>query len=127
MVKRDAGLDALLDLDGETMILDANGHYWVKFEVKRVLPSEAKPHGLDYSLTMHGPDSGNPNDSRLIGFDNAHLPEMHGPARKSRKAWDHRHRFRAIRPYDYTDAAALLTDFWEQVYSVLDERGIHHD
>ena len=30
---------------------------------------------------------------------------------------------RTVRPYDYRDAATLLTDFWAEVYAVLKERG----
>ena len=127
MAERDPALDTLLDLDGVTMVLDTDGHYWVKFEVKRVPASEEKPHGLDYSLTMHGPGSGDPHDSRLVGFDNAHPVQKRGPARRTRGGWDHKHRFRAVRPYDYADAATLLTDFWEQVYSVLQERGVFYE
>ena len=37
---------------------------------------------------------------------------------------DHRHRLRTITAYDYRDAAALLSDFWNTVDSVLRERGI---
>ena len=29
--------------------------------------SSEKPHGLDYSLALHGPDG-----ERVVGFDNAH-------------------------------------------------------
>ena len=127
MVRRDTGLDTLLDLHGETLVLDGSGQYWVKFEVKQIEPTEERPHGLDYSLTLHGPDSGRPNDSRLVGFDNAHLPNFKGPARRTRKTLDHKHRFRTVQPYDYKDAATLLSDFWEQVYGVLDERGVQYD
>ncbi len=51
---RDPGLDALLLLDGEMFFADAAGKYLVKFAVKRVAPSVARPHGLSYSLTLHG-------------------------------------------------------------------------
>jgi hypothetical protein len=44
-------LDTLLLLDGETFAVE--GNFWVKFEVKRVPASAEKPHGLDYSLTLH--------------------------------------------------------------------------
>jgi hypothetical protein len=40
---------------------------WVRFVVTRVPVSPEKPHGLDCSLTLHGPDG-----ERLVGFDNAH-------------------------------------------------------
>jgi hypothetical protein len=48
---RDASLDTLLDLDGQTFFLDEN--HWVKFVVKRVEPTPDRPHGLSYSLTLH--------------------------------------------------------------------------
>lgn len=64
---RDSGAEVLLDLDGQVFVVDANGGYWVRFSVNRVASTPERPHGLKYSLTLHGPDS-----SRLIGFDNAH-------------------------------------------------------
>jgi len=39
-------------------------------------------------------------------------------------AFDHKHRLRTLRPYEYHDAAALLADFWAVVEEVLRERGI---
>lgn len=121
---RDPALDTLLFLDGTTYVLDRDGAYWVRIEVKRVPPSPQKPHGLDYSLTLHGPESGDPRDTRLVGFDNAHeVRAQAGPGGK-REAWDHKHRFRTVRPYDYADAASLLADFWKAVDEVLAERGV---
>ena len=64
---RDASLDTLLDLDGAVLVIDEKGGYWVKFEVRRVEATSERPHGLYYSLTLHG----NANE-RLVGFDNAH-------------------------------------------------------
>jgi hypothetical protein len=64
---RDPSLDALLDLDGQVLVIDPETGHWVRFAVRRVPASEAKPHGLDYSLTLHGADG-----ERLMGFDNAH-------------------------------------------------------
>ncbi|HXQ50592.1 MAG TPA: DUF6516 family protein [Stellaceae bacterium] len=112
---RDPALDVLLDLDGQVLVVDPKGGHRVRFAVKRVPVSPEKPHGLDYSLTLHGPDG-----ERLVGFDNAH------PAAKRRRGepQDHRHRLRTIRPYGYRDAAALLADFWETVDAVLRERGV---
>ena len=72
-------------------------------------------HGLDYTLTMHGPDG-----ARLVGFDNAH--PVAGQGRGAAK--DHQHRLRTVRPYDYTDAGALLAAFWREVESVMRERGV---
>jgi len=55
-VERDTFLDALLDLDGQVLVIDPEGRHWVRFAARRVPASEARPHGLDYSLTLHGPD-----------------------------------------------------------------------
>jgi hypothetical protein len=119
-MKRDPSLDALLDLDGQILVVDPQGHYWVRFVVRRVPPSAARPHGLDYALTLHGPGG-----ERLVGFDNAHAVRMRaGPGGGRRKARDHRHRLQTVRPYDYRDAATLLADFWEEVDVVLKERGV---
>lgn len=82
--------------------------------VTAVPVTPGKPHGLDYSLTLHGP-----NGDRLVGFDNAHPV-----GRQQRGApQDHRHRLRTVKPYDYRDAATLLADFWSEVEAVLKERG----
>ena len=64
---RDPTLDVLLDLDGQVLVVDPEGGHWVRFVVTRVPVSPEKPHGIDYSLTLHGPDG-----ERLAGFDNAH-------------------------------------------------------
>jgi hypothetical protein len=122
---RDPSLDTLLFLDGTTYVLDPDGRYRVKIEVKRVPATPEKPHGLDYALTLHGPGSGHPRDTRLVGFDNAHPTRARsGPSGAQRAAWDHKHRFRTVRPYDYADAASLLADFWKAVDQVLAERGV---
>jgi hypothetical protein len=117
---RDPGLDTLLDLDGQVLVVDPAGRHWVKFAVRRVAPSAEKPHGLDYSLTLHD-DRG----QRLVGFDNAHpAGASSGPGRSARKGHDHKHRLGTVRPYGYTDAATLLEDFWSEVDAVLKERGV---
>jgi hypothetical protein len=64
---RDASLDTLLDLDGQVLVLDERAGYWVRFDVKMTVVSKERPHGLDYSITLHGNDN-----ERLVGFDNAH-------------------------------------------------------
>ncbi len=114
MVGRDPSLDALLDLDGQVLVIDEAG-YWVKFVVHQVPPSPDKPHGLDYTLTLHGPDS-----ARLVGFDNAHA--VAGQGRGAAK--DHKHRLRTVRPYAYTDAGTLLAAFWNEVESLMRENGV---
>jgi hypothetical protein len=68
---RDPGAEVLLDLDGQVFVVDPKGGYWVRFAVKRIDSIPERPHGLKYSLTLHGPDG-----NRLIGFDNAH--PVHG-------------------------------------------------
>ena len=114
MPRRDSSLDTLLDLHGQVLVINQAG-YWVKFVVHQVPVTTDKPHGLDYSLTMHGPDGG-----RLVGLDNAH--SVAGKGRGAAK--DHRHRLRVVKPYDYSDAASLLEVFWREVDSVLNEQGI---
>jgi len=52
---RDPGAEALLDLDGQVFVVDAKGQYWVRFSVSRVVSSPERLHGLNYSLTLHGP------------------------------------------------------------------------
>ena len=119
-VEKDPALDALLALDGVTFFADPDGRYRVRFVVQRVDASEERPHGLNYSLTLH-----DETGERLVGFDNAHpVSRSRGPAGRLRTARDHRHRLRTVRPYDYKDAASLLADFWEQVDAVLKEKGI---
>ncbi len=115
MQERDPAFDTLLDLDGLTFVLDPAGGYWVRFAVTQVPPTPEKPHGLDYSLTLHGRDG-----ERLVGFDNAHPVEK----QKGGSPQDHRHRIRTVKPYEYRDAATLLADFWAEVDSVLKERGV---
>jgi hypothetical protein len=79
-----------------------------------------RPHGLDYSLTLHG--EGN---ERLVGFDNAHAARHSlRPGGRVEGAYDHRHRFKSVRPYEYRTAADLLADFWTEVDNVLREKGV---
>jgi hypothetical protein len=114
MIHRDSSLDTLLELNGQVLVIDEAG-YWVKFVVHEVPASANKPHGLDYSLTLHGVEG-----DRLVGFDNAH-PVV---GRPRGAGYDHKHRLHTVRPHDYTDAAALLAAFWREVESVMRERGV---
>ena len=114
MAKRDAGLDHLLDLDGQILVVDEKGGHWLKFVVKQVPVTPERPHGLSYSLTLHAA-----SNERLVGFDNAH------PVPKAKdRAHDHKHRFKTVKPYEYKDAGTLLEDFWKTVEKVLKERGV---
>lgn len=113
MTVRDPSLDTLLELNSQVLVIEATG-YWVRFVVTRVTVTTQKPHGLDYTMTLHAPDG-----ERLVGFDNAHAVKG---ARTP--ATDHRHRIRTVRPYEYRDAATLLSDFWSEVEAVMRERGV---
>jgi Family of unknown function (DUF6516) len=117
---RDPGADVLLDLDSQVFVVDTKGQYWVRFSVSRVASTPDRPHGLNYSLTLHGPGG-----HRLVGFDNAHsVRESRGPGGKSRGPADHRHRMETVRPYRFKDAATLLEDFWAEVDKLLKEKGV---
>lgn len=117
---RDPGLEALLDLDGQILIVDAKGLYSVRFSVQRVECSRERPHGLKYSLTLHGPQG-----QRLIGFDNAHkIRHSRGPGGKHSGPADHRHRMDDVRIYRYKDAGTLLADFWAEVDRYLNQKGV---
>jgi hypothetical protein len=119
-MNRDSSLDHLLDLDGQVLVIDPDGGHWVRFVGTRVPATEAKPHGLDYSLTLH-----DRKGERLVGFDNAHpVRRTAGPGGKGQGAQDHKHRLKTIRPYEYQDAATLISDFWRDVEAVLAEKGI---
>jgi hypothetical protein len=115
MQKHDPALDTLLDLDGLIFVIDPEGGHWVRFTVTRIPATPEKPHGLDYSLTLHDRDG-----ERLVGFDNAHRVGK----QKRGNPQDHSHRIRTVKPYDYSDAATLLADFWTEVDAVLKERGV---
>jgi hypothetical protein len=118
-VTRDASLDNLLGLHGSVLMIDEAG-YWVKLSVRELPPSTAQPHGLDYELTLH-----DPKNNRIAGFDNAHsVPKRSGPSGSTHKTYDHKHRFKTITAYDYSDAEALLIDFWALVESVMRELGV---
>jgi hypothetical protein len=122
MTKKDAEhtLEFLLAFNGR--VHRYAGGYWLKFEIAKVKASEERPHGLDYSFTLHGPDN-----QRLIGFDNAHVAPVKGSRFKKRpKAMDHWHRTGTDggRPYDFKDAATLIDDFFDEVERVLKEHGI---
>ena len=115
MVSRDPFLDVLLDLDGQLLFVDPEGGHWVHFVLTRVDVSPEQPHGLDYSLTLHGLEG-----ERLVGFDNAHPVAGH----RRGEPQDHRHRLRTIKAYEYRDAATLPGEFWKTVDAVLREKGV---
>jgi hypothetical protein len=113
-------LEFLLDFNG--LVHRYAGGYWLKFEIMRVEESEVRPHGLDYSFTLHGLDN-----RRLIGFDNAHSVSAKGSSlKKHSKAMDHWHRTKTDegRPYEFKGAETLIDDFFDEVERVLKEHGI---
>lgn len=112
---QDKSIDTLLGLDG--VVIEQAGGHWTKFEVRQVSISEAIPHGIRYSLTLH-----DRYGKRIMGFDNAHIVKVkQGSKHRGRKTFDHRHRHAEDEgvPYLFTDAHQLLKDFWLEVDKVL--------
>jgi len=114
----DVGLDTLLDLDGS--ILEQEGGYWIKIEVRRIPRSEHARHGIRYSLTLH-----DKYGTRVLGYDNAHAVK---PPKKFKFAghrlpYDHRHRNASDKgvPYVFESAHRLLEDFFAEVDRVIKE------
>ncbi|MDN5850182.1 MAG: DUF6516 family protein [Nitrococcus sp.] len=113
-------LEFLLAFDGRRHWYPSG--YYVKFAIRRVPPTRERPHGLRYSFTLHDPE-----DKRLIGFDNAHIVTATGTRFKPRPVTaDHWHRTESDpgRPYAFKDAETLTEDFFAEVERVLTERGI---
>lgn len=118
LMHRNPSLDVLLDLDG-VIIGGLQGGRWVKFAARRVPATEARPHGIRYSLTLH-----DANGARLFGLDNAHPVASPRSGRMSRAAaFDHVHPAGGTpaRAYTYRDAATLMRDFWAAVDHILEE------
>jgi hypothetical protein len=109
-MKSDAGLEVLLSLDG-TEYTEENG-YWYKIEASRVEPTKERPHGIRYNYNQ-----------RILGFDNAHAvkAKKHGYYGGIIVSYDHVHRSIKDKglPYEFKDAQQLLTDFLNEVNSIL--------
>mgnify|MGYP000586444171 CR=1 FL=1 len=92
----DSGIDNLLLLDGEIIEADSELEFYAHFAASRVDVSEARPHGIRYSLTLH-----DKYGEQLLGFDNSHPIEdkRRGRYSKHRKltTWDHKHKLRMWR------------------------------
>ena len=106
-------IETLLDLDGT--VLDQNGGYWIKIHAWRLQrKTKGCPFGIRYSLTLHAP-----NGLRIMGFDNAHAVKAmsHNKQACLHYAYDHIHRSAYDKgvPYTFTDAHALLKDFFKLV------------
>jgi uncharacterized protein DUF6516 len=98
------------------------GGYHLRFIIERVQPTDARPHGLNYSFSLHDPDG-----RRILGFDNAHrVPEPGSKFKKMPEQADHWHRTENDegRPYQFESAERLIDDFFEQVERALQERGV---
>jgi hypothetical protein len=117
----DHDLEALLDLDG--WMAEIGGGFWVSVTAVRVPPDQGRPRGINYSLTLHRPEG-----ERVLGYDNAHFPPIgSGPARRSQRlgrGQDHRHRYDRITWYEFSSAAQLMEDFWNDVRRLLREEGV---
>jgi len=113
-------LEFLLAFNGRVHWLEEG--YRIEFRIRRTPSSRERPHGLQYSFTLHDPDG-----KRLVRFDNAHAVKPRGsPFKKRPMATDHWHRTEsdAGRPYEFKGADTLLRDFFREVARVLGERGI---
>lgn len=117
----DQDIENLLLMDGTVLEVDSDLEYFVRIKAGKVEPSDGRPHGVNYSLTLH-----NKQNDRLMGFDNAHSIEDKRKGRFSRhrklSKWDHKHKFKdvaVITPYDYTSAEQLMEDFWKAVDEAL--------
>ncbi|MCF6766774.1 hypothetical protein L3V86_00130 [Thiotrichales bacterium 19S11-10] len=115
VVKRDTGIDQLLELNGTTFF-DENG-YWYKIEAYLVEPTKERPHGIRYNLTLH-----DKYNKRILGFDNAHAVQT-GKKYKGRVVeYDHVHKDHLDKgtPYHFTNAYQLLNDFFDKVNSIIE-------
>lgn len=114
---RDDGLDILLSLHGEFFVDDSG--YWQKIEAWQVSVTDAIPHGLRYSLTLH-----DRHNRRVLGYDNAHAikPDRKRYAARRYLTWDHKH----SNPqdtgthYEFVSALQLLEDFFRDVNTYLE-------
>ena len=118
----DYGLELLLGYHGRIEYLP--GDHYLRFEIYRVEASEARPHGLRYSFTLH--DSHN---RRILGFDNAHSVKPPGRSARRSPEHDHWHRTSSDKgiPYRFVDAPRLLDDFYREARRTLADRGIALD
>lgn len=118
-MKKYEDIQTLVNLDGQKFWL--NPKYWVKFDVRRVEATPRIPHGIKYSLTLH-----DRNNTRILGFDNAHLIKPKGRRRKKYTgrvvAWDHVHKFETVTAYEFESANRLLSDFWNAIDEIVIEK-----
>lgn len=113
---RDAGLDYLLDLNGQILVQEKG--CWIKIEARK-LSRQLKewPHGIKYSLTLH-----DKYGKRLLGFDNAHpvKSKKRGKYQARRIFYDYVHKDdEEIEPYVFKSAGQLVEDFFAEVDKIL--------
>ena len=109
----DHELEVLLSLDGfEFQFVE---DYRVRIAAQRIGATDARPHGVKYSLTLH-----HPTGHRIYGLDNAHR------FGRRRVEFDHRHVYgrQRIVAYLYRGPVDLLEDFYREVERILRERGV---
>lgn len=100
------------------MVYPYENGYWVKFEARKTNTTNQKPHGISYSLTLH-----DRNNSRILGYDNAHKYKPPKKGRNKYKAkkitWDHKHFREKIESYEFESASQLLDDFWKEAQKIV--------
>lgn len=120
--RRDRGLDALLLMNTESLVIQEHPPWWVKIRVWLVEPTEQIPHGIRYELTLH-----DHHNQRVFGMDNAHAPPRSRRKKYggNRRVWDHRHRHLDDpgTVYEFDSAEQLLVDFWAGVDDTLKAHG----
>lgn len=117
MYHKDNTVENLLELDGTRYVIDEHLGFWVKFEIKCIDPTNDRPHGIKYSITLH-----DRTNKRMMGFDNAHAVEYGGKKYVSpKRTYDHWHRNENDdgQPYHYQNAGKLIEDFWKEVENIL--------
>lgn len=107
----DKTLGVLLELDGTRYVIDETHGLWIKFDVKKVIPTSERPHGIKYSLTLHDRTS-----NRIMGFDNAH-------GIRNSDTYDHWHRYENNKSlsYHFINTGKLLEDFWFEVDKLIEK------
>ena len=114
-MERDQGLDLLLE--AQTDQFWVSNDYWIKVEVQQVVPSEQRPHGIRYTMTLH-----DKYNQRVMGYDNAHAVQ---PKRKKYagklRTWDHKHPSKTPTTihYEFVSAFQLLEDFYRDVNQIV--------
>jgi hypothetical protein len=85
-MRDDPGIETLLDLHDQ--IIDQGDGYWIKIEAWKTDPTSGIPHGVRYSLTLHGPYG-----KRILGYDNAHAVKPPKKLKHARRilAYGHKH------------------------------------